>query len=79
MIKYHEAKAATRPTFRTVRYGNLLSDTYQGEVNCHRDSNEWSGWFYNLSNGKTEFRLGFGSRAAAARWVNQQLRNVGVD
>lgn len=78
MIKYTKSTAAPRPTFRTVKYGNMLSDTYQGEVHQDEDG-KWTGWVYNWSNnGRSEFKFDFASRAAAARWVNQQLKSKGV-
>ena len=70
----------TRPTYRTPKYGNLMSDTFQGEVyQC--DDNTWSGWFTNLSDSNsyahpTQFRLGFATKSAATRWVNNKLREV---
>jgi len=77
-IKYTARKYAPRPDFVTTRFGNLLSDTYQGEVEQGSDG-LWAGWFFNLSNEtKNKFRLGFTSRAAAARWVNKRLREAGV-
>ena len=78
MIKYTQSTVAERPTFRTVKYGNMLSDTYQGEV--HQDSDgKWTGWVYNWSNNSgSEFRFDFASRAAATRWVNSTLKNKGV-
>jgi len=77
-MKYQQATAAARPTYRTAKFGNLLSDTWQGEVEQDTDGT-WNGWLINYSqDNKGKFRLGFASRAAAARWVNQQLRNVGV-
>lgn len=78
MIKYYQAQEAARPTYRTSRFGNLMSDTYQGEV-TQSPEGAWSGWFYNLSREETKFRFGFKSRAAAARWVNSHLRSVGVE
>lgn len=78
MIKYTQSTVSERPTFRTKKYGNLLSDTYQGEV--HRDDNgKWTGWVYNWSNnGRSEFRFDFATRAAAARWVNAKLAARGI-
>lgn len=77
-IKYQEVRAAYRPTFRTIRYGNIMCDTVQGEVSLSVDG-DWIGWFYNHSDTrKSEFKLGFGSRSAAARWVNKLLRQKGV-
>ncbi len=78
MIKYTQATSASRPTCRTIRYGNLLSDTYQGEVHQSADGT-WTGWVYNWSsNGRSEFRFDFASRAAAARWTNARLRARGI-
>jgi len=77
-MKYQPAPAAARPTYRTAKFGNLLSDTWQGQVDQNTDGT-WNGWLLNYSQGgKGDFRLGFASRAAAARWVNQQLRDIGV-
>ena len=77
-MKYQPAPAAARPTYRTIKFSNLLSDTYQGEVEQDTDGT-WIGWLINYSQGnKGNFRMGFASRAAAARWVNQQLKGVGV-
>jgi len=79
MITYTARKYSNRPDFVTPKYGNLLCDTYQGEVEQGSDG-LWAGWFFNLSNeSKNQFKLGFASRAAAARWVNEQLRKVGVE
>ena len=78
MIKYNEMKGWGRPTYRTPKYGNLLSDSYQGTVDQSGDGT-WCGWFDNLSRKHmSEFRFGFKSRSAAARWVNNKLRKVGV-
>lgn len=67
-----------RETYRTPKYGNLLADSVQGTVDRSGDGT-WCGWFDNYSNkSRSEFRLGFGSRAAAARWVNNKLREAGV-
>lgn len=77
-IKYTQSNVASRPTFRTEKFGNLLSDTYQGQVEQGSDE-LWAGWFFNLSNNSnTKFRLGLKSKGTATRWVNQQLRGVGV-
>lgn len=77
-MKYQQATAANRPTYRTVKFGNLLSDTWQGQIDQNTDGT-WNGWLLNYSQGgKGDFRLGFASRAAAARWVNQKLRDIGV-
>lgn len=77
-IKYTKAEYAPRPTFRTIKYGNMMCDTVQGEVN-QSDSGEWSGWFTNHSNSsRSEFKLGFGNKGAATRWVNAQLKSFGV-
>lgn len=73
-IQYTRSKVAGRPTFRTQKFGNLLSDTYQAEVHQSEDGT-WSGWLMNLSRiGESQYRFGFGSRAAATRWTNKQLR-----
>lgn len=78
-IKYTEVKHAPRPTFRTVKYGNILADTVQGEVHQDTDDGTWSGWMTNYSNSRrTSFKLGMGSKSAATRWVNSQLREHGV-
>lgn len=77
-MKYTQARAAIRPTYRTPKFGNLLSDTYQGEVS-QAPAGSWDGWLMNYSRpGDSVFRFGFRSRAAAARWVNAQLRKLGV-
>ena len=76
-IKYTKSPIDEK-IFRTIKYGNVMSDTVQGEVDQSSDGT-WCGWMTNHSDrSKTEFRLGFGSRAAAARWVNQKLRMYGV-
>jgi hypothetical protein len=76
-ITYTESKI-NKNIYRTERFGNLLSDTYQGEVDLDRDGT-WSAWFFNHSDRhRTEFRLGFKTRAAAARWVNNKLRERGI-
>lgn len=79
IIYEDRSKYTNRPTFRTPRYGNLLSDTFQGEVHFNGDA--WSGWFMNLSDSNsyaypTEFRFDFRSKGAATRWVNNKLRRV---
>lgn len=77
-IHYEQATAARRPTFRTPKYGNLLADTIQGSIDQGSDG-EWAAWLDNLSDRrKSKFRLGFRSRAAAARWLNAQLRDAGI-
>jgi hypothetical protein len=64
--------------FRTEKYRNLLSNTYQGEVMLN-DNGTWTGWFMNLSvPGEGDFKTGIGSKSAATRWVNARLREVGV-
>lgn len=79
MIKYTKSTVAVRPTFRTEKFGNLLSDTYQGEVN-QSPRNDWTGWLTNYSDPyKSEFKLGFKSKAAATKWVNEKLAEVGVN
>lgn len=76
MIKFIESPV-TPKTYRTIKYGNLLSDTIQGEV--YYSDGEWHGWYMNHSDSRlTKFRFGFKSRAAAARWVNRHLRLAGV-
>lgn len=81
-IKYHK-RPWTRPTWTTERYGNILSDHFQGMVQQDEDGT-FSGWFSNLSAPRrsapygSDFRIDFGSRAAAARWVNRKLRAVGI-
>lgn len=78
MIKYTQCKVSKRATFKTQRFGNLLSDTISGEVDQSGDGT-WNGWLMNWSRkNNCNFKLGFGSRAAAARWVNQKLRERGV-
>jgi hypothetical protein len=82
-VTYHDKSEYTRrPTFRTEKFGSLLSDTYQGEVH-QNDDKTWSGWFTNFTNPRsyahpTAFRLDFASRSAAARWVNGKLRDAGI-
>lgn len=79
MIKYVQSTVSSRPTFRTEKFGNLLSDTYQGEVDQARDGT-WEGWMFNWSSkDRTEFKLGLKSKTAATRWVNSKLREVGVE
>lgn len=76
IIKYHRQG---EKSFVTDKFGNLLSDTFQGCVDVDA-SGKWAGWFFNLSNpAHNKFKLGFGSRAVAARWVNGKLREVGVE
>lgn len=63
------------PTFRTKKFGNLFSDTYQGEVYDNEDEDgTWSGWCINLSGNGSDFRIDFISKTAATRWVNEKLR-----
>ena len=78
-IRYDDkTEYAGHPCYRTPKFGNLLSDTLSGEVDSF-DGVAWSGWATNHSNeSRSEVRLGFGSRAAAARWVNAMLRDWGV-
>ena len=79
MIKYKQSTVASRPTFRTEKFGNLLSDTYQGEVSQSNEDGTWQGWRLNWSTiGDSVFRFGFKSRGAATRWVNDKLREIGV-
>lgn len=81
VITYEDrSEYTTTPTFRTHKYGNLLSDTFQGEV-YQSGNGTWAGWFTNLSDANsycnpTDYRLGFATKAAATRWVNSKLREV---
>lgn len=78
MIKWAKSTVSVRPTWQTQKFGNLLSDTYQGEV--HQDSDGWNGWVMNWSNNsKTIFKFRLASKQAAIRWVNNELRKMGVD
>jgi hypothetical protein len=62
----------------TQRFGNLLSDTFQGNVSL-MDDGTWDAWVINLStSGKGKFRLGFRAKAPATRWVNAELKRIGV-
>lgn len=71
-------KSNISDSWRTQKFGNLLSDTYQGSVDPS-DDGTWSGWMMNLSrSGQSKFRLGFKSRGAATRWTNARLHEVGV-
>lgn len=80
-ITYEDRSEYTiTPTYRTPKYGNLLSDTFRGEVH-QNDDDTWSGWFMNLSDSNsysnpTQFRLNFASKGAATRWVNNLLRGI---
>lgn len=77
-IKYYQSMA-DRPTFRTEKFGNLLSDTYQGEV-CQSSDGTWNGWLLNYSrNGESEFKLGLRSKKSATRWVNSELKKLGIE
>lgn len=78
MIKYTKSQVCDN-TYRTEKFGNLLSDTYQGQVEQGNDGS-WAGWMFNWSNRtKTEFKLGMKSKKAATRWTNTKLREVGVE
>ena len=71
-------KSTVSESYRTQRFGNLMSDTTQGEVDQSSDGT-WCGWFTNHSNRQlTQFRLGFASKGAATRWVNAKLHENGV-
>lgn len=75
---HYRPSPITPNTYRTQRFGNLLSDTYQGEVYLSEE-NGWCGFFFNWSRkNENKFRLNFKSRSAASRWVNDKLRKVGV-
>ncbi len=75
-IKYTKSNVAANPTFRTEKFGNLMSDTYLGEVSQDEDGS-WLGCFMNLSVvGEGKYRFNFASRAAASHWVNKHLRKV---
>lgn len=77
-IIYTKQLHTRRPTFCSQKFGNLLSYTYQGVVERGSDGS-WDGWIMNLSRkGQDEFRFNFKSRAAAARWTNDKLRERGV-
>lgn len=76
-ITYTQSNVASRPTFWSKKFGNLLSDTYQTSVDQGSDG-LWVAWFFNHSRKEIDFRLGFKSRSAAARWANGKLREVGV-
>lgn len=41
-------KSMVSENWWTVKYGNLLSDTYQGNV-YPNSNNKWSGWLLNHS------------------------------
>jgi hypothetical protein len=71
-------KSTVSDTYRTEKFGNMMCDTIQGEVDQSSDGT-WCGWFTNHSDrSKTEFRLDFKSKGAATRWVNAKLRQRGV-
>lgn len=77
-IKYTKSNVASRPTYRTEKFGNLLSDTWQAEI-YQMPEGDWSAWVMNLSNNShTEFKVGLTSRAAAKRWASKKLREKGV-
>ena len=77
-IKYTQSTVATRPTFRTEKFGNLLSDTYQGEVH-QTDSGKWNGWVMNWSRiHDSLFKFEFSSKASATRWTNARLKELGI-
>jgi len=65
-------------SYRTQKFGNLLSDTYQGSVDP-TVTGKWCGWFMDLSNSQySKFRLNFASKGAAVCWVNRLLRERGI-
>jgi hypothetical protein len=67
-------KSTVSEHHRTEKFGNLLSDTYQGDVYSNNDST-WSGWLMNLSQtGGSLYRFDFISKRAAIKWVNSKLR-----
>ena len=73
-----EQSTVREGVYRTQRFGNLLSDTIQGEVD-RGDDGTWNGWLFNWSNStRNEFRLGFASKRAAVRWVNGKLKGWGA-
>lgn len=77
-IVYTKQKSTRRPTFCSQKFGNLLAYTFQGVVDQSSDGT-WDGWMMNLSRKHdSDFRLGFKSRAAAARWTNDKLRERGI-
>lgn len=77
IIKWEKSTVAPRPTYRTQKFGNMLSDTIQGEVSQSSDGT-WSGWFTNHSNSQyTKFEF-FDTKYAATKWVNRKLREWGV-
>jgi hypothetical protein len=70
-------KSTISESYRTQKFGNLLSDTYQGSVDLNEDTGRWSGWFMDWSNAEyNKFRLNFASKRAAIRWVNARLREI---
>lgn len=78
-MKYTKSVVSIKPTYRTVVYGNLLSDSYQAEVSQSSDGT-WSAWIMNLSNPKkSTFRLGYQSKGWATRWTNKQLKILGIE
>ena len=76
-ITYTENKGAPRPTYTTAKYGNLFADPISGEVEQDGDG-EWSAWVWHYNVKPNLFKFGFASRGAAAKWVNDHLREAGV-
>ncbi len=76
-IQYTKSSVSTRPTYRTEKFSNLLSDTYQAQVEQSTDDT-WQSWFFNWSRKESDFKLGLKSKLAAIRWANARLREVGV-
>lgn len=76
ITKIEWTKSTVSESYRTQKFGNLLSDTFQGDV--YPNSNDaWSGWLMNWSDsGKSQYRFDFISKRAAVRWVNKKLREL---
>jgi len=77
-ITYTQSNVPSRQTFRTQKFSNLLSDTWQGEVYQAEDGT-WTGWLLNWSNShRDNCMFCFKTKKGATRWVNKSLRSVGI-
>lgn len=74
ITKIEWTKSTVSDHWRTEKFGNLLSDTFQGDV-YPNSLGTWSGWLMNWSDsGKSQCRFDFISKRAAIRWINKLLK-----
>lgn len=63
----------------TQKFGNILSDTFQGSVSKDEADDTWDAWVMNLSRaGMSKRKLGFKTKAPATRWANKKLKEMGI-